>query len=169
MCIIGFIQPTILRKFLLCLHHVKYNVMKSQHGLQSDTAVRFGLCYNVHSAWVRFGFSRHIDTSSIIKAIAPSWPKYSGNIDYPVGSPNECSALYHHTRAITGTENMWVGEYGKLRMEFLDFCITTVQEAVNTVQETINESPTVDQFIPHLRLRVSLDGSYVWNEDEIAN
>lgn len=167
MCIIEFIQPTILRKFLLCLHHVKYNVMKSQHGLQSDTAVRFGLCYNVHSAWVHFRFSRHIDTSSIIKAIAPSWPKYSGNIEYPVGSPDECSALYHHTRDITGTENMWVGEYGKLRMEFLDFCITTVQEAVNTVQETINKSPTVDQFIPHLS--VLLGGSYRWNEDEICN
>lgn len=165
MCILRYVQLSDLRRFLLCLHHVQYNVMLGHHGLRSDIAVRFGLCYNIQSAWIRFGFPKSTDTSSIIKSIAPAWPKYSGNLEYPIGTPEQCSALYERTREITGTENMWVGEYGKLRIEFLDFCITTVREA-------IDECPTVHQSIDALDLSMIEwlgKGSYTWNEDEIAN
>lgn len=165
MCILRHVQLSDLRKIELCLHHVQYNVMLGQHGLRSDIAVGFGLCYQTESAWKRFGFPKSTDPSSIIKSIAPAWPKYSGNVEYPIGTPEQCIALYQCTRALTGTENMWVGEYGKRRIEFLDFCITTVREA-------IDEYLTVHQSIDAADMSMFewLDkGPYTGNEDESAN
>lgn len=78
-----------------------------------------GICYNLFydslGNPVRFpdGTSRHLAD------LCEKWPKYSGARAYPVpglANPSPFGEYAGHT-------NKWVGEYGALRMELLDYLI----------------------------------------------
>lgn len=53
------------------------------------------------------------------------WSKYSGDIDYPV--PSTISNL-DPAQMYSEFDNIWVGEYGALRYELLDFLIAALVE-----------------------------------------
>lgn len=57
------------------------------------------------------------------------WPKFSGEEEFPV--PNPMGGCPRHT--YWNTSSMWTGEYGRLRIELLDFLISELSEqlAVN--------------------------------------
>lgn len=57
-------------------------------------------------------------------ALATAWPKHSGDSEYPVPAPDgvESPAYVYHTQG-----DMWVGKYGDLRMELLDFVINQLE------------------------------------------
>lgn len=55
------------------------------------------------------------------------WPTYSGSLDYPVPSTRpDCTAQ----EAYDGASNMWVGQYGAMRVALLDFCIAEVERII---------------------------------------
>lgn len=54
------------------------------------------------------------------------WPKFSGNEDYPIPDP----FLGCPRRVYWNMENMWVGEYGALRIELLDFLISELEKEI---------------------------------------
>lgn len=74
---------------------------------------------------------RHLRESQYVKELFISWPEYSGNIMFPVPSPQGRSpsaefALNH--------DNLWTGEYGASRRRLLDYMIQSVQ---NDIAETV--------------------------------
>ena len=72
--------------------------------------------HNVHKGSIGILFSR----------IWVNWPKFSGSIRYPVPSPNGRPPSEEYYWAQGGT--MWEGEYGKLRLELLDFLIEELEK-----------------------------------------
>lgn len=63
-----------------------------------------------------------VDREIVYIMLAPafkSWPKFSGDIHYPVPATVETNAhnQYHLTH------NLWIGEYGDLRRELLDHLV----------------------------------------------
>ena len=57
-----------------------------------------------------------------------SWEKFSGNIFYPVPSPDN---TLNEEDIYIKTKNVWFGEYGQLRIELLDFMIETLQSELS--------------------------------------
>lgn len=76
-----------------------------------------------------------------------AWPKYSGDVIYPVSvnynKTGSCTAYreYHEAKN-TGT--MWVGEYGKLRIELLEFLIQYYIGILREHYEATGEKVIVD-------------------------
>lgn len=74
-----------------------------------------------------------IDVFMWIQETAQKWPKWSGDINYPVPVPTNMGLAelkagvhtpmdaYHHFH------NVWEGAYGQLRMELLDFLIQELE------------------------------------------
>jgi len=59
------------------------------------------------------------------------WPKFSGNINYPV------PAVYYYNPDIeyNNSSNLWQGGYGDLRKELLQFCIDELSKEVSPQDE----------------------------------
>lgn len=51
------------------------------------------------------------------------WPKFSGDISYPVPSTDKSLDEYHIYCEYNKDDRLWTGEYGDLRKELLDFLI----------------------------------------------
>lgn len=61
-----------------------------------------------------------------LKPTFVSWQYYSGDLMYPVPSPQAgmCpSREYRHT------DDVWIGDYGDLRMDLLNHCIKTLERS----------------------------------------
>lgn len=52
-----------------------------------------------------------------------NWPKFSGNLNYPVPPANPGETAETEFWNAFNLETMWQGEYGALRMELLDYLI----------------------------------------------
>lgn len=64
------------------------------------------------SNWLEFNFVK--------------WPKFSGEIAYPVPTPEGVN--FTPETMYFAQEDQWVGEYGELRYELLDFLIAQLVE-----------------------------------------
>ena len=77
---------------------------------------------------LELGICYHCDTFEslgprlLCKEVYRGWPHYSGNPIYPVPSPAVSSGLDEEELFYKGG-NMWVGDYGKLRLNLLDYLI----------------------------------------------
>ena len=89
-----------------------------------DFNYRVGICANVNRALYKLGL-HDVDFITELHALFETWHKYSGDSDYPV--PSLCkdwSAEVQYYRA----EDMWAGEYGELRIELLNHCISELEK-----------------------------------------
>lgn len=83
-----------------------------------------GICYNVKRALYQLGLYE-VCYSTELPALFETWPKYSGDSRFPVPSTyKDWSA----EKQFNMTVNMWEGEYGELRVELLDHCISELEE-----------------------------------------
>lgn len=93
---------------------------------------RAGICNNVFKYvcnGLRYDCEFFEVIEEILEGIFQQWPKYSGCWNYPVPSV----VSYWSPRDMFGeTFDMWEGEYGKLRMELLDFSIDSLKLALKT-------------------------------------
>ena len=64
----------------------------------------------------------------ILSAIFEMWPLYSGDIKYPVPSPNNARDAGDEWLAAIDSDSMWTGKYGEDRRNLLDFLIAKLQE-----------------------------------------
>lgn len=91
-----------------------------------------GICENVIRAFSNNATTRYYENYAIVhrlKAHFITWPKFSGDRAYPV--PSECigesgCSIYNRVH-----DNMYIGEYGKLRMELIDYLIEQFEAKVN--------------------------------------
>lgn len=81
-----------------------------------------GICYNLTMLVPLLGW----EVRELVVELFKGWPKHSGNPKYPVpstyveGAPPAIGAamsMYYDTT------DLWVGEYGELRKELLDYTI----------------------------------------------
>lgn len=87
---------------------------KKKAGFSFGGLDRVGICTLVH-------FEYAIKKSATqMKKLWVDWPKYSGEIDYPVPSPDP---IDNAQSIFWGWKNKWTGEYGQLRYELLDYLI----------------------------------------------
>lgn len=97
--------------------------------VETDTIMPYrGICAALDYRGVRVYTSSYPSTNAdTFLALCKKWPKYSGSEGYPVPSTDPkmsaCSAFYD----AMDRDVMWVGEYGALRMELLDFLIKETQ------------------------------------------
>lgn len=83
-----------------------------------------GICSNVNRALYKLDL-HGVDHSTELYALFKTWPKYSGNSDYPVPSLyKDLSAEQQYGIAF----NMWAGAYGELRVELLNHCISELEK-----------------------------------------
>lgn len=104
---------------LAALLHVKSNVPALQAGTTKYGGTYHGICFQLSTAALPKDLHRVVNQETFGE-IAKLWPKYSGDSDYPVPNPN---GDFHPLVIYTITKNCWIGEYGALRVELLDWCI----------------------------------------------
>lgn len=92
----------------------------------------YGICNNVPVYLDRLLFS-------LFKA----WPKFSGTLSFPVPHPAEPFSAAA-ARAYYFAKDKWEGEYGALRMELLDFCITELEDQLEFQFESCVRADTVE-------------------------
>ena len=107
-------------KMLLALRKVR----DDYHNNAYDFDAYVGICSNVNRALDMlelYVVSPYKELGKLFK----TWPKYSGDIDYPVPSPyKDLSAATQYGMAM----DMWEGAYGELRIELLDHCIYELEK-----------------------------------------
>ncbi len=117
----------------LALYHTLRNIHREEKLHDPDN----GLCNTVYNL-ARYLYHER-DTNSILgefRKLCTSWPKYSGNYWYPVPCPEEemyvgVDARSNASRYYNYCHNMWEGEYGKLRMQMLEFCINELENELS--------------------------------------
>lgn len=84
-----------------------------------STIHKSGICHGawVHDSEIVYGFLAF----DVMSHAMTKWPKYSGELGYPVPGVDGLGAEYVYD-AVEGC-NMYEGEYGQLRRELLDFLI----------------------------------------------
>lgn len=96
---------------------------------------RQGLCENVNLLLARhFKDVYFSDALLVLHAIWEQWSKYSGSLRFPVPPPHGFSHNLDSTAAaaryvyrMCEGGDFYVGEYGALRLELLDFTIQTLE------------------------------------------
>lgn len=104
-------------------HEILLQVLrKLKRDLDEGVYPKSGICKYIiyHVAFHR----ECLEIANIFKSIAKAWPKNSNKTGFPVpGTGDECDP----SRAYQNLHK-WDGEYGALRRELLDFCISTLEE-----------------------------------------
>lgn len=78
-----------------------------------------GICWNTHQVFEQEDTCLRFDEEKL-KQVFVKWPKFSGDIEYPVPSSTDgCTPREQYDF----TDNVWEGDYGDLRKELLQFCI----------------------------------------------
>ena len=95
---------------------------------------RYGICTNLSDKvdnQVEESEERY-DSGQILKQAFYTWPKFSGDVGYPINDPyNEVSAHRAY-----GYLPKWVGEYGALRFELLDHIINFIEKEIENATRT---------------------------------
>lgn len=83
--------------------------------IKLDDTLNRGICYEVD----KIDCSQKVFTE--LKNIFRFWPKFSGEVTFPVPSP--CHGIRPRL-AFMAADNKYSLEYGQNRIELLDFCLT---------------------------------------------
>lgn len=93
---------------------------------------QFGICASlIHEA-------RAVDRATLedwLHDVFAVWPKFSGNIDYPIAVSFDPRYDYGHCRGRWDRHTA----YGALRWELLDFCIEQAEQQLNSMKDGSNE------------------------------
>lgn len=97
-----------------------------------------GICYGIRKIVERDEGSFELETAltELFTELAMSWPLHSGDPYYPVPYPTIQGVILGAPRAAyTGNVlKKWSHrEYGKMRMQLLDFVITKLEKEINNV------------------------------------
>lgn len=94
---------------------------------------RFGICSNLSDKVnSQVEESERDELWQILKQAFYTWPKFSGDINYPINDP------YNRVSAPRAYDQLpkWVGEYGALRFELLDHVIDFLKKEIESATRT---------------------------------
>lgn len=95
---------------LQTLQNIKSLIQEGEH--QHD----FGLCWHVGT------YSNDNYELELFQEMSTQWPSFSGDGDFPIALPDE-----HPRDTYINYADKYKGEYGKLRMALLDWCINELE------------------------------------------
>lgn len=106
-------------------------VIRALKSLRTLKRRKFGICYYFKE------YNDEYLSYHLIKPYFKSWPKFSGNLDYPVPSPVENGKHIVSTLAYFAYDlgdDMWdkYTQYGSDRHELLEHCITEATKKLRT-------------------------------------
>ena len=86
----------------------------------------YGICTNLsNKVNSQVEESERYDSHQILKQAFYTWPKFSGDVNYPINDPyNKVSAYRAYDLP------KWTGEYGALRFELLDHVIDFLKKEI---------------------------------------
>ena len=73
-----------------------------------------------------------MDSWQILERAFRTWPKFSGNVNFPINDPNGNFSAY----SAYGYLPKWTGEYGALRFELLDHVIDFLKKEIESATRT---------------------------------
>ena len=80
----------------------------------------YGICSNLsNKVNSQVEESERYDSWQILKQAFYTWPKFSGDVNFPINDPNGIETAYN----VYDQLPKWIGEYGALRFELLDHVI----------------------------------------------
>jgi len=108
---------------------MKAELLEALKTIHKDPHVTCGICIQLEHLLAHVRDKE--GWSSKIKALFAAWPRYSGNIDYPVPHPAK-----DPQQAYNETENMWNRrtKYGQARWDLLEFCISELEKELSNEQ-----------------------------------
>ena len=68
----------------------------------------------------------------ILKKAFYTWPKFSGDMNFPIKDPHEIEEAY----MVYDQLPKWIGEYGELRRELLDHVIDFLKKEIESATRT---------------------------------
>ncbi|WP_378347275.1 hypothetical protein [Acinetobacter baumannii] len=117
----------------------------SQNGVSNCFTLSSGICGNINYIWVATTEKKEFISGEVVKdnvdlmitlhKVFKAWPKYSGEISYPIPNPYienpseyDNEHVYRDTSQ-SGRFSMYdkATEYGQLRLELLDFIIESIK------------------------------------------
>lgn len=87
---------------------------------------------------------------AFICTVFPLWEKFSGRVDYPVPVPVPESLKHVYSRAseiYTQRTYLYVGDYGALRLELLEFCRSVVHQYICAMLFVWSEESELKQWL----------------------
>ena len=96
----------------------------------------YGICGNLSNKVISaVEESEHYDSYQILKQVFYTWPKFSGDAQYPINDPDDPYNEVSAHRAY-GYLPKWTGEYGALRFELLDHVIDCLKKEIESATRT---------------------------------
>ena len=104
---------------------------------------RYGICGNIsrkvvnamHVEYPEYVIDDEeiiMDSWRILKQAFYTWPKFSGDVDFPINDPFGIETAYN----VYGQLPKWVDEYGALRFELLDHVIDFLKKEIENATRT---------------------------------
>ena len=93
----------------------------------------YGICTNLSDKVnSRVEESVRYNSWKILEQAFPTWPKFSGNVEFPINDPNEIEM----GREVYVRLPKWTGAYGALRFELLDHVIDFLKREIESATRT---------------------------------
>ena len=93
----------------------------------------YGICANLgDKVDSQVEESEHYDSWQILKQAFYTWPKFSGDADFPINDPYNRDPA----RRAYDYSPKWIGEYGALRFELLDHVINFLKKEIESATRT---------------------------------
>ena len=93
----------------------------------------YGICSNLRNKVnSQVEESERYDSGQILKQAFYKWPKFSGDVNFPINDP------YNRVSAHRVYDDLpkWTGEYGALRFELLDHIIDFLKKEIESATRT---------------------------------
>lgn len=93
----------------------------------------YGICTNLSDKVnSQVEESERYDSWQILKQAFYTWPKFSGDVNFPINDPFGIETAYNAYGRLPG----WTGEYGALRFELLDHVIDFLKKEIESATRT---------------------------------
>ena len=91
---------------------------------------RYGICGNMEHKVDDEVPEECYESRRILKQAFYSWPKFSGDVQFPINDPKGIETVYNAYSYLP----KWTGEYGELRFELLDHIINFLEKEIENAE-----------------------------------
>ncbi len=110
------------------LTEIQKKILVALKNTKKNKNITVGICHHIHNFYGNRQVSPK-ELSEEYEKLFRMWPKFSGNIQFPVSGIDGMSA----EESYVYTKNLWrqSSQYGRDRMELLDFMISQLESQLS--------------------------------------